>query len=307
MDVTARRQCRIVGGHEFIRARQPRKAELWVPYAAKVKSRVPVPVRIFNDISQSNLDHRCIRAHAAASSQGLLESPPGNASNASSSRARSQTVRLLIRLDCGIRPSFTIASNKLGETPTYAAASDRDNPRGESAPGRIRVGGAAAWCATSLGSRNDRAQGPDSSESKASPGPAAMSLVSSIWNQRWPASGGWSCSRRLRRNVNRVAFLFKPVTAPYLDYYLNPLKTSASDVLRVRQPRSAALRAAHIRISDRSRLALGARRRLRIRRSLMLIAAAVEAAFGVDAEMRSLRAWPIRCRGRDCASGGGER
>ena len=33
---------------------------------------------------------------------------------------------------------------------------------------------------------------------KASPGPAAMSLVSSIWNQRWPASG-WSCSRRLHR------------------------------------------------------------------------------------------------------------
>jgi len=99
-----------------------------------------------------------------ASSQGLLEPPPGNASNASSSRARSQMVRLLIRLGWGILPSFTIASNRLGETPTYAAASDRDNPRGGSDSGSIEVGRCATWRVTSFGSRNKRAQGPDCSE-----------------------------------------------------------------------------------------------------------------------------------------------
>src|SRR5258708_32992212 len=45
-------------------------------------------------------------------------------------------VRLLIRLGWGILPSFTIASNRLGETPIYAAASERDKPRGGSEGGR---------------------------------------------------------------------------------------------------------------------------------------------------------------------------
>jgi hypothetical protein len=64
-----------------------------------------------------------------------------------------------------------------------------------------------------------------------------------------------------------------------------------------------------MRAPVRRKVAVIARRRLRIHRSLMLIAAAVEAAFGIDAEMRSPRGWPIRCRARDCASasGGGER
>ena len=132
---------------------------LSVPYRSTA-----LPVHIFNHISESHLDHRCQRAHAAASSQGLLEPPPGNASNASSSRARSQMVRLLIRLGWGILPSFTIASNRLGETPTYAAASDRDNPRGGSDSGSIEVGRCATWRVTSFGSRNKRAQGPDCSE-----------------------------------------------------------------------------------------------------------------------------------------------
>jgi len=68
-------------------------------------------------------------------------------------------VRLLIRLGWGILPSLTIASNRLGETPTYAAASDRDNPRGGRDNGNIAAGGGAACRVTSLGSRNETTQG----------------------------------------------------------------------------------------------------------------------------------------------------
>ena len=63
----------------------------------------------------------------ATSSQGFWLLLSGSTSKATSSRWRSQTARLLMRFGCGIRRSLTIWSNKLGDTPTYAAASHQDS------------------------------------------------------------------------------------------------------------------------------------------------------------------------------------
>ena len=44
------------------------------------------------------------------------------------------------------------------------------------------------------------------------------------------AGSGRSCSRRSRRGVARVAFLFNPTTATYAEYYLNPFKAAAASL-----------------------------------------------------------------------------
>ena len=40
-------------------------------------------------------------------------------------------------MGCGIRPSLTISSNRVGETPTYAAACTRERPRGGKLVGKM--------------------------------------------------------------------------------------------------------------------------------------------------------------------------
>jgi hypothetical protein len=57
--------------------------------------------------------------NAAISSQGFTEvSLLGSAAKAASNCNLSHTVRALMRLEAGIRPSFTKVSNKEAETPT---------------------------------------------------------------------------------------------------------------------------------------------------------------------------------------------
>jgi hypothetical protein len=73
----------------------------------------------------------------AATSVVIVCSLAGSASNARSSSWRSQTTLELITFGAGILPSLTISSKRVGETPMYAADSDRESPRGGQDVGRI--------------------------------------------------------------------------------------------------------------------------------------------------------------------------
>jgi len=93
---------------------------------------------VFNHVSRETATVPSLVLHALTSSNGFTDSSrSGSASNARSSLIRSHIERELTFFGAGIRPSFTRPSKLDGETPTYAAASTRDNPRGGSDDGNM--------------------------------------------------------------------------------------------------------------------------------------------------------------------------
>src|SRR5262245_37657734 len=117
-----------VGGEEFLAPERRPHPNLSPARHPHIDADIAVPVSIFDQVPKSKL-HRFPR-HASTSSQGFRLSRSGSASKAWSRANLSQTVRVLMSLGPGILPSLTIASNMLGLTPMYAAASARHIPRG---------------------------------------------------------------------------------------------------------------------------------------------------------------------------------
>src|SRR5215813_11012303 len=111
------RNGRVVISNESIRAEGCSNAHLSPSWHAHVDADVTVPVAILDDVLEPNLhDSPC---YAVISSHGFTAaSLLGSAVNASSSINLSHTVRVLMRLGAGIRPSLTSVSNSDGEMPT---------------------------------------------------------------------------------------------------------------------------------------------------------------------------------------------
>src|SRR5215470_9759686 len=112
------RNGRVVISNEFIRPEGCSNAHLSPPWHAHVDAGITVPVAILDDVPEPNLHDRPI-CYAVMSSHGFTAtSLLGSAVNASSSFNLSHTVRELMRLGAGIRPSLTSVSNSDGEMPT---------------------------------------------------------------------------------------------------------------------------------------------------------------------------------------------
>jgi hypothetical protein len=94
---------------------------------------------VFDHVSRETATVPSLVLHAVTSSNGFTDSSSrsGSASNARSSFIRSHIERELTFFGAGIRLSLTITSKWDGETPTYAADSTRDNPRGGSDDGNM--------------------------------------------------------------------------------------------------------------------------------------------------------------------------
>ena len=111
------RHRRVVSSNEFIRPEGCSNADLLPSWHAHIDADIAVAVRVLNEVLETNLHDGPI-IYAAISSHGLGDpSLLGRAANAASNPNLSQTVRELMRLGVGIRPSFTRVSNSDGETP----------------------------------------------------------------------------------------------------------------------------------------------------------------------------------------------
>jgi hypothetical protein len=111
---------RMIGRHKLFRAGASANSHLCPTRDANVDAHIPVSIDILNDMLE--LDFHRTTYHAASWSHGLPVSISGNALKAMSSWRMSHTRRELMTFGLGIRPSFTISSNKDGETPTYSVA-----------------------------------------------------------------------------------------------------------------------------------------------------------------------------------------
>jgi hypothetical protein len=107
----------IVSGHEFVCAKRRSDTSFFLTGDANIQAHIAVTVAILDKVPEPNLHIAFL--YAVISSHGFTAaSLLGSAVNASSSCNLSHTVRELMRLGTGIRPSLTSASNSDGEMPT---------------------------------------------------------------------------------------------------------------------------------------------------------------------------------------------